>query len=347
MSRKLRWSRWLRWAAGPLVIWSMMLMTPGSAEATTAWATTPAITPAILATASKLPSKTASITNSAITSTTTAIQTNSSSRSVSSRSELPRSDLSRSEMSPDIQRILRRGKLIVAMLKQDNPPFFATDAAGELEGLDAQVARSLADQLGVEVEFNRSANTFDQVVKTVYQLDADLAISKLSRTLNRAKLVRFTQPYVTMRQGLLVNRLQIAQQANGRNIAEVIRNLEGKVGVIQGSSYVGFLQKKFPKAEIVEFPSWSAAIDAVIRGDVLATYRDELEVKKIVLSKPDAALQFQTIALTDTEDSIAIALPWDSQHLLAFVNQSLEMMQINHTADSLLQDYTNAEGKIR
>ncbi|NJO80352.1 MAG: transporter substrate-binding domain-containing protein [Cyanobacteria bacterium RM1_2_2] len=216
-----------------------------------------------------------------------------------------------------------------------------------MEGLDAQVARSLADQLGVEVEFNRSANTFDQVVKTVYQLDADLAISKLSRTLNRAKLVRFTQPYVTMRQGLLVNRLQIAQQANGRNIAEVIRSLEGKVGVIQGSSYVGFLQKKFPKAEIVEFPSWSAAIDAVIRGDVLATYRDELEVKKIVLSKPDAALQFQTIALTDTEDSIAIALPWDSQHLLAFVNQSLEMMQINHTADSLLQDYTNVEGKIR
>lgn len=252
----------------------------------------------------------------------------------------------RSEMPPDIQRILRRGKLIVAMLNQDNPPFFMADQASELIGLDAEVARSIAEQLGVQVEFNRSAQTFDQVVKTVYRLDADLAISKLSRTLSRAKSVRFTQPYVTMRQGLLVNRLQIAQQANGRNMSEVLRSLKGKIGVIRGSSYVGFTQKKFPQAEIVEFPTWSAAIDAVIRGDVLATYRDELEVKKIVLSKPDAALQFQTIALTDTEDSIAIALPWDSQHLLAFVNQSLETMQIHHTADSLLQAYAeNWKGK--
>lgn len=252
----------------------------------------------------------------------------------------------RSEMPPDIQRILRRGKLIVAMLNQNNPPFFMADQASELIGLDAEVARSIAEQLGVQVEFNRSAQTFDQVVKTVYRLDADLAISKLSRTLSRAKSVRFTQPYVTMRQGLLVNRLQIAQQANGRNMSEVLRSLKGKIGVIRGSSYVGFTQKKFPQAEIVEFPTWSAAIDAVIRGDVLATYRDELEVKKIVLSKPDAALQFQTIALTDTEDSIAIALPWDSQHLLAFVNQSLETMQIHHTADSLLQAYAeNWKGK--
>ncbi len=249
-----------------------------------------------------------------------------------------RSSSPRTLMPPDIQRILRRGKLIVAILNQDNPPFFVV-REGTLDGSDVDVARSIAEQLGVPVEFNRSAKTFDQVVQTVYRLEADLAISKLSRTLNRAKTVRFSQPYVTMRQGLLVNRLQLVQQANGRSVTEVIRNLDGKIGVIQGSSYVGFTQKRFPKAQVVEFPSWSAAVDAVMQGDVLATYRDELEVKKVVLSKPDVALQLQTIALTDTEDSIAIALPWDSQHLLAFVNQALDMMNINDTADSLLQAY--------
>lgn len=248
---------------------------------------------------------------------------------------------SRSAMPPDIDRILKRGKLVVALLDQENPPFFMTDAEGQLTGLDVQLASDLADQLGVKVVFNRSAQTFDQVVQTVYRLEADLAISKLSRTLNRAKTVRFTQPYVTMRQGLLVNRLQIAQQANGRNMTEVIRDLHGKVGVLQGSSYVGFTRKKFPNAEVVEFPTWSAVVDAVIRGEVLATYRDELEVKKIIVSKPDAALQFQTIALTDTQDALAIALPWDSQHLLAFVNQYLETTQVHQTADSLLKLYSD------
>ncbi|WP_179228655.1 substrate-binding periplasmic protein [Leptolyngbya ohadii] len=258
-------------------------------------------------------------------------------------------ELDRSPIPPDVERILKRGKLIVAMLNQDNPPFFMM-RQGQLEGSDVEVARSIAEQLGVSVEFNRSARTFDQVVQTVYQRDADLAVSKLSRTLKRARSVRFSQPYVTMRQGLLVNRLQLVQQANGRSVTEVIRNLEGKVGVIQGSSYVGFTQKRFPRVQVVEFPSWSAAIDAVMRGEVLATYRDELEVKKVVFSKPDAALQLQTIALTDTEDSIAIALPWDSQHLLAFVNQVLDQMEIGDTADSLLQEYSdrlqgNSQGK--
>jgi polar amino acid transport system substrate-binding protein len=334
----LRINRRFSWMIGTMAIWIMLPITPVAAFPFHFTTVPISISSSISFVGSAAPRVIYHSIDNSISNRSNSGSSNSSSRLVSQREAT-------SKMPPDIQRILQRGKLIVATLNQDNPPFFVTNSAGELEGLDAEVARSLADQLGVEVEFNRSAATFDQVVKSVYQLDADLAISKLSRTLNRAKLVRFTQPYVTMRQGLLVNRLQIAQQANGRNIAEVIRGLEGKVGVIQGSSYVGFLQKKFPKAEIVEFPSWSAAIDAVIRGEVLATYRDELEVKKIVLSKPDAALQFQTIALTDTEDSIAIALPWDSQHLLAFVNQSLEMMHINHTADSLLQDYPKAGGK--
>jgi polar amino acid transport system substrate-binding protein len=251
-------------------------------------------------------------------------------------------DRNRSQMPPDMQRIRQRGKLIVAMLNQENSPFFMTDSARHFTGLDVKLAQALADQLGVRLEFNRTATTFDEVVKTVYALNADLAISKLSRTLNRAERVRFSQPYLTMRQGLLVNRLQIAQQANGRSMTDVIRNLQGKIGVIRGSSYVGFTQKKFPNTTVVEFPSWTEAVEAVIRGEILATYRDELEVKKIVLSQPHTALTLQTIALTDTQDTIAIALPWDSQQLLAYVNQYLDMSAVDYTVESLLQEYPMA-----
>ncbi len=245
----------------------------------------------------------------------------------------------RSAMPPDIQKIRQRGKLIVALLNRENSPFFMTDAARDFTGLDVKLAAGLAEQLGVTVEFNRKAQTFDEVVKTVYDLKADLAISKLSRTLNRAERVRFSQPYLKMRQGLLVNRLQIAQQANGRSMTEVIRNLQGKIGVIRGSSYVGFTQKKFPNATVVEFPTWAEAVEAVIRGDILATYRDEIEVKKIVLSQPNTALTLQTIAFTDTQDSIAVALPWDSPQLLAYVNQFLETNFVDYSAESLLQEY--------
>ena len=246
----------------------------------------------------------------------------------------------RSEMPPDIQRILDRGTLVVALLGNDNPPFFM-DEAQALAGLDIKIAQGLADALNVDLEFNRSAGTFNEVVEKVYQLEADIAISKLSRTLSRAKRVHFSHPYVTMRQGLLVNRVQLAQQTQGNQIIEAIRNFNGNVGVIQGSSYGSFIKQKFPAATIQEYPTWDDTVEAVINGDIQAAYRDELEIKKVILKNPDAALRLQTIALTDTQDQIAMALPWDSHNLQAFVDQYLDTFNVNYTADDVLGDYAD------
>jgi len=240
---------------------------------------------------------------------------------------------------PDIQKIMDRGSLVVALLDTDNPPFFMGQEGDRLDGLDVKIARDLANRLGVDVTFNRSATTFNEVVDTVFNQNADIAISKISRTMNRIQRVRFSEPYLRMRQGLLVNRLRLAQQTNGRSVPETIRALEGNVGVIKGSSYVGFLQQKFPNASIVEYPSWDAIIQAVNDGEILAAYRDELEIKKVVRSSPDAALQLETIALTDTEDPIAMVLPWTSTHLLAMVDQYLDTEKLNYSADTVLEAY--------
>jgi polar amino acid transport system substrate-binding protein len=249
----------------------------------------------------------------------------------------------RSLVAPEIQRIQERGKLIVAMVDQETAPFLIR-RNGQLDGVDGKIAVAIAKSLNVELEVLQSAKTFDEVVEQVYALKADLAISKVSRTMQRAQLVQFSRPYVQMRQGLLVNRLQIAQQAQGRELTDVVRRLQGKVGVLEGSSYINFTQQKFPKAVAVEYPTWEAVVDAVVRGEVVAAYRDELEVKKVVLSKPEAALQFQTVALTDAQDGIAIALPWDSHHLLAFVNQYLDINGIDYSADKVLQEYADYFG---
>lgn len=248
----------------------------------------------------------------------------------------------RAAMPPDIQRIIDRGKLVVALLDTDNSPFFMDEAnSRDPVGLDIKIARGLADALGVDLEFNRSAKTFNGVVDKVYQLEADIAISKLSRTLNRAQRVRFSQPYVTMRQGLLVNRIQLAEQSEGDQVIEAIRSFNGDVGVIKGSSYGGFIKQKFPDATIREYPTWNDIVEAVIKGDIQAAYRDELEVKKVILKNPDAALRLQTIALTDTKDQIAMALPWDSQNLQALVNQYLDTFSLDYTADDVLAEYAD------
>ncbi len=247
---------------------------------------------------------------------------------------------SASNLPPDIQGILDRGVLVVAVLGTDNPPFFSENPQGELTGLDIDLGQSIARELGVQIKFDRSAKVFNEVVDLVHHHKADIGISKLSISMARAKKVLFSSPYVSMRQGLLVNRLELAKKAQNKRPEEVIQNLDGKLGVIQGTQYALFFAKtRFPQAQIVEFETWDDVVESVKKGEVLAAYRDELEVKKIVLAQPDSALDIQTVALTDTKDALAMVIPWDYNHFLAFVNTYLDLNNLNYTVEQLINKY--------
>ena len=143
-----------------------------------------------------------------------------------------------------------------------------SDPKGQLAGLDVTLARDIAARLGVKASFNRSPKSFNEVVELVAQGGADVAISKLSRTLVRAQMVRFTKPYVTFRHAMLFNRLRLAQHTSEEALPQLLRGLKGNVGVIGQSSYEGFLSQYFPSATAVSFKSWDEAVAAVFAGKV-------------------------------------------------------------------------------
>ena len=256
---------------------------------------------------------------------------------------------------PDIKRIIERGYIEVAMISVDSPPFFQVDSPSSpckgnsddfvsydnkvFCGLDVSLSKGIADQLGVDVHFIRSANTFNGTVDLVFENKADIAISKISRTLSRTKKVSFSKPYLSMKQSLLLNRVQFAEQSSGKRPEIAIRELTGNVGVIQDSSYVGYTTQKFPKTIVNEQPSWPDVLKAARNGDLVAAYRDELEVKRAILQDPSDAINFQTVVLTDTNDSVAMVLPWKSSQLREYVNQYLSSNNIDYTADSLLEKF--------
>ena len=256
---------------------------------------------------------------------------------------------------PDIKRIIERGYLEVAMKSIDSPPFFQVDSSehpckGDPNkfvhydakifcGLDVSLSKGIADELGVDVHFIRSAHTFNDTVDLVFENKADIAISKISRTLSRAKKVSFSQPYLTMKQSLLLNRVQFAKQSSGRRPEIAIRGLTGNIGVIEGSSYVGNTNQKFPNTVVREQPSWPDVLEAARNGEIVAAYRDELEVKRAILQDPSEAINFQTVVLTDTNDFVAMVLPWQSLHLREYVDDYLSANNIDFTADSLLDQF--------
>ncbi len=241
---------------------------------------------------------------------------------------------------PDIQRILDRGKLIVAMHNEDAPPFFMHDKDGRFYGFDVELAHGIAKQLGVEVEFNREADTYNGVVDIVARHKADVAISYLSKTLERSKSVRFTNPYVTMNLAVLINRLRAAREKKGQDMPEILKNLDGRIGVLANSSHVGYVKEIFPNAIMKKYKAFDPdVINAVLDGSLFAGFFDELDMKRAIRKRPELSLRLQLVIMKDREDYIAIAVPWEDTHLLSWLNLYLKAHSPKITADKLLDRY--------
>jgi ABC-type amino acid transport substrate-binding protein len=250
------------------------------------------------------------------------------------------------EYPPDIQRIMDRGKLIVAMYVNDIPPFYMHDEKGKFYGLDVELSTDIAEKLGVEVEFKRDYKTFSEIVEGIVRHEADVAVTLLSRTLDRAKKVRFTRPYIILRQGLLISRIRMAQRERQLTLMEILNHPGSEIGVKAGTSYIAFAKQLFPTAKIREYPEWDPdIIAAVLKGEVIAAFHDEIEIKKVVIGKPETALHLQTVVLKDTEDPIAMAVPWDSTHLHSWLELYLETVHPDWTTDKLLKKYSKSVQK--
>jgi polar amino acid transport system substrate-binding protein len=239
-------------------------------------------------------------------------------------------------LAPDIARIVNRGELVVAMLGVDTPPFFYTKN-NELVGLEVDIAKAIAKELKVSVRFDRSAQTFNEVIGVVARQEADLGISKLSRTLARAQTISFTDPYLRLNHAFILNRVKFAQAARDRPLPEVIRSFKGSIGVIAKSSFADYAIKNFPQAEIRDFPSWGEVLKALEKGEVMAAYRDEFEIKRILKRDPTISLTLRTVTFKDLEDTLGIAVGIQDPTLLAFVNQFLAEGTEKLTIDKVLQ----------
>lgn len=241
---------------------------------------------------------------------------------------------------PEIQEIIKRGVMTVAVVANDNPPFHMLNEKGELIGFDADLARDIAQELGVKVIFNRSAKTFDEVVDLVAKREADLGISKLSFTLERSKKVLYSIPYAILRKAMLINRLKYAQIKKERKadtLEELFSEKDATISAMNKSSYIPFAQKLFSRAHLKPLNRWEEDIlREVLAGTIVAAFRDELETKKFLLKHPEANLQLLSVILKDQEDPIRMVASLDKKNLLNWVNGFIASGGYLASADKLL-----------
>ena len=199
-----------------------------------------------------------------------------------------------------IDTIQRRGFLKVGLPPYNTPPAYYIDSKSkQLTGYDVDLAKTVANKLNVDIEFDRSSTSFNDLVDRVGAGDFDLAIGKLGLTYNRL-FDAFPIQYLTFRHAFLANRGFIASlkvDPDDPKFGEILKNSKIRIGSIKNSTWETEAKVNFPNAEFIGFENWPAAKEALFAKNsaVDAIYRDATEIKPIVYSKPDLSLEYVPI----------------------------------------------------
>ncbi len=106
-----------------------------------------------------------------------------------------------------LDKIKEKGTLVVAT-SPDYAPFefqALVDGKNEVVGADIMLAQKIADELGVKLEV--SAMSFDNVLSSVQNGKADIAIAGLSYSEERAKVFDFSESYYQISDVLLIKKI--------------------------------------------------------------------------------------------------------------------------------------------
>jgi polar amino acid transport system substrate-binding protein len=249
---------------------------------------------------------------------------------------------------PDIQRILDRGTLRVAMLDREMPPLIMTGQDGTLTGSDVDLARDLARKMGVDVQFVRSAETSDEAVDVVARGEADLGVSFLSSDVRRAKRVLFSQPYLEQKRRVFYNRAAFAKLQRDYPV-DTIRQLLAtdavaglQIGVVEGSIYGPILQRDYPQLTVRSFPRLAELVNAVKEGRIAAGFHGELRINYYMRRHPETAIYIGLDPEAPYPSDIRIAVRPDAPNLQQWVNIYLANHVGQMDASELIERYVGS-----
>jgi len=162
-----------------------------------------------------------------------------------------------------LKHVLAEGTLKVASCLSFTP-FGFTNPQGKPDGYDVDIANELAKEMGVKVDVVDT--TSSNRIPNLQTNKVDVVFCNFTRTLERAKEISFTNPYVVATEGLLVR--------TGSGITSLDAMKGHSVAVVKGSTNADVLRDRGVDVKVAEFDSSQSAVLAVKQGQADAMVED-------------------------------------------------------------------------
>ncbi len=202
---------------------------------------------------------------------------------------------------------------------------FKNPETDEIEGLDADLCRAIAESMGVEPEFIEAVSA--NRIPFLQEDTVDVVISTMTVNEERKLEIDFSHVYYVAGQSLLVK--------DGSDIGS-IDDLAGKVVCSgEGSTSEENIRELAPEAELLLFKTYTEAGQALADGRCEAVSTDNTILFGL-------AEQFEGTGLvgdTFTEEPLGIGIKKDREDLVAYVDAVLEGLKENGGLKALYEKW--------
>ena len=221
------------------------------------------------------------------------------------------------------------GGVLVMATNAEFPPYEYHDG-GVIVGIDAEIAKAIADELGMELEIEDIA--FDSIIPEITTGKADMGLAGMTVTEDRKQSVDFTDTYAKASQKIIVK--EDSAIASPDDLTGVI------VGVQQGTTgdiYVSDLEADGTTVE--RYNKGFEAVQALSQGKIDAVVIDGEPAKTFVAQTEGLKILEESF----TDEEYAIAVKKGNTELLEKINGALKTLKDNGTLDEIVAKYIKAE----
>jgi len=223
--------------------------------------------------------------------------------------------------------IKKRGKLILGT--DVTWPPWEWVMGDKIVGWDIDIAREIAKALGVQLEIRDMR--FAGLLEAVRKGDVDIAISAITWTSEREKVLEFSMPYY-------LESIVVVTKAARTDINKV-EDLYGKtVGVQIGTTHEEWAAanlEKPGKASVRRYDKvYPYMVEVLRRGDVDAIILDRSIATALIKKFPDLKIAFE---LPGSAGYISVAMPKCAQDLKLVVDQVIENLMQTGKLDEIFQ----------
>ncbi len=218
------------------------------------------------------------------------------------------------------------GKLVM-VTNAEFPPYEYYDK-NEIVGIDVEIARAIADKMGVELDVQDMA--FDSLIPAVQSGKADFTAAGMTVNEDRKKNVDFTDTYAEAAQVIIVK--------EGSEI-KAPDDLTGKKIGVQTGTTGDIYADDIENADVNRYNKGMEAVMALTQDKIDAVIIDREPAKVFV--KENAGLVILDEAFT--EEEYAIAVKKDNKELLDKMNGAIKELKESGELKKIVDKYITAE----